>query len=86
MKWKTVENNKRRLVHQLQKIDNFQDKPAPILRFRSTFNGPCIGDPFASFIMDLEQRKKWDVQIDVSLFLLYYSDVIGHYSISPSTF
>ena len=26
--------------------------------------GPCVGEAFASFIMDLDQRQKWDIQID----------------------
>lgn len=64
LKWKTIESNKRRVVHQIEKIDNFQGNSAPILRFRTSFEGPCHGAGFANFIMDLEQRKKWDVQIE----------------------
>lgn len=64
LKWKRVEANQRRLVHEIEKIDNFQGLSAPILRFRSTIEGPCDGEAFASFIMDLENRKKWDAQID----------------------
>ena len=26
--------------------------------------GPCVGELFANFIMELEQRKKWDQQIE----------------------
>ena len=63
-KWKTVESNKRRTVHQIEKIEKFQGVPAPIIRFRSTLQGPCLGDAFASFIMDLDKREKWDNQID----------------------
>jgi len=63
MQWKTIESNKRRIVHQIQKIDNFQGKPAPIIRFRSSLKGPCVGECFGNFIMDLEERKKWDPQI-----------------------
>jgi hypothetical protein len=58
-----VESNKRKTVFQLDKIDNFQGLPAPILRFRSSMEGPCVGEYFARFIMDLEERKKWDAQI-----------------------
>jgi hypothetical protein len=75
LKWKTIESNKRRAVHQIDKIDNFQGHPAPIVRFRSTIDGPCVnacfakapffvGESFASFIMNLEDRKKWDAQIE----------------------
>lgn len=64
LKWKKVEFNRRKLVHQIDKIDNFQGQPAPILRFRSSMQGPCHGELFAKFIMDLDQREKWDAQID----------------------
>jgi len=64
LKWKRVEANRNRLVHEIEKIDNFQGLNAPILRFRSTLEGPCDGEAFANFIMNLEDRKKWDAQID----------------------
>jgi hypothetical protein len=63
LKWKTIELNKRRVVSQIEKIDNFQGLTAPILRFRSSLEGPCDGEAFANFIMNLEDRKKWDAQI-----------------------
>jgi hypothetical protein len=64
LKWKNVESNSRKLVHQIEKIDNFQGHPATILRFRASMEGPCHGELFAKFIMDLEQRQRWDAQID----------------------
>jgi hypothetical protein len=64
LKWKTVESNQRRLVSQVEKIDNFQGINAPILRFRSSMQGPCDGGAFAKFMMNLDDRKKWDAQID----------------------
>lgn len=64
LKWKKVESNKRKTVHQIEKIDNFQGLGCPIVRFRASLKGPCIGMKFASFIMDLEERKKWDPQIE----------------------
>lgn len=64
LKWKKLEANKNRLVHQIEKIDNFQGLNAPILRFRSSMQGPCDGEAFANFVMNLEDRKKWDAQID----------------------
>lgn len=65
LKWKTLENFKvgQRPVHQIHKIDNFQNLGCPVLRFRSSLEGPCIGERFADFIMTLEERKKWDPQI-----------------------
>jgi len=62
--WKRVEANKKRLVHSVEKIDNFQGLNAPLLRFRATLEGPCDGEAFANFVTKLEDRKKWDVQID----------------------
>lgn len=64
LQWKNIEANKRKVVHQIQKIDQFQGHPAPILRFRASLEGPCHGELFANFIMDLEQRKRWDSQIE----------------------
>jgi hypothetical protein len=64
LKWKTVESNQRRLVSQVEKIDNFKGINAPILRFRSSMQGPCDGGAFAKFIMNYDDRKKWDAQID----------------------
>mmetsp|Transcript_9491 Transcript_9491/g.27235 ORF Transcript_9491/g.27235 Transcript_9491/m.27235 type:complete len:325 (-) Transcript_9491:26-1000(-) len=64
LKWKRVEANKGRLVHEIEKIDNFQGLNAPLLRFRSSMQGPCDGEAFANFITNLEDRKKWDAQID----------------------
>lgn len=64
MKWKTVESNKKRTVSKIEKIDNFQGLGAPLLRFRSTLKGPCVGEPFANFLTTLDNRQKWDTQID----------------------
>lgn len=64
MKWKTVESNKRKTVHHIDRIDNFQNLGSPILRFRSSLKGPCVGEAFANFIMDVDERKKWDAQIE----------------------
>lgn len=61
--WKTIEKNPRKTVHSIEKIDNFNGQGAPLLRFRSTLTGPCIGECFANFIMDLDQRRQWDTQI-----------------------
>lgn len=66
LKWKTIESNKRKsaIVHQIDRIDNFMKLGCPILRFRTSINGPCAGECLAQFIMDLDMRKKWDAQID----------------------
>jgi hypothetical protein len=62
--WKTIESNRRGPVSTIEKIDNFQGVDAPILRFRASIDGECDGLPFANFIMDLEERKRWDIQIE----------------------
>jgi hypothetical protein len=64
LKWKNLEKKKRSTVHQIDKIDNFQNLGSPIFRFRSSLKGPCVGLCFANFIMNLEDRKKWDPQIE----------------------
>jgi len=64
MKWKKIEANNRKTVHQIDKIDNFQNLGCPIVRFRSSLEGPCHGMKFADFIMNFEERKNWDPQIE----------------------
>lgn len=64
-KWSKIEENPRKTVHKIDKIDNFQKLGCPIVRFRSSLQGPCSGNKFASFIMDLEERAKWDPQIEM---------------------
>ena len=60
MTWKKVENNQKRLVHHIEKIDNFQGLNAPLLRFRCRMNGPCLGHVFANFLTNKDFRSKWD--------------------------
>lgn len=62
--WKTIETNRRGPVTRIDRIDNFHGIEAPLLRFRGTLEGPCGADLMTSLIMDLEQRSKWDIQID----------------------
>eukprot|EP00546_Thalassionema_frauenfeldii_P016773 CAMPEP_0178895896 /NCGR_PEP_ID=MMETSP0786-20121207/845_1 /TAXON_ID=186022 /ORGANISM="Thalassionema frauenfeldii, Strain CCMP 1798" /LENGTH=329 /DNA_ID=CAMNT_0020566185 /DNA_START=93 /DNA_END=1082 /DNA_ORIENTATION=- len=62
--WKKIEENKKNVVTQVAKIDNYQNLGCPILRFRASLEGPCVGNAFASFIMDIEERSKWDPSIN----------------------
>lgn len=63
--WKSVQPYQpHRIVQQIEKIDNFQGHNAPLLRFRANIPGPCLPDSFARFIMDVDERKRWDTQID----------------------
>jgi hypothetical protein len=61
--WKIVEKSRCGVVKHVDRIDTFNGVDAPLLRFRVTLDGPCVADPLASLIMDLEERSKWDVQI-----------------------
>jgi hypothetical protein len=63
LKWKLLEARPKRTLHRIEKIDNFKDMGSPMLRFRATISGPCLGMPLANFIMNLEDRQKWDQQI-----------------------
>jgi len=61
--WKILESNRRGVVHQVDKIDKFSGLDPPLLRFRGSLEGPCIGEAFAGFIMNVDERKKWDPAI-----------------------
>ena len=63
LNWKKYERKPRHTVFQIDKIDNFQGLGCPIVRWRSTIQGPCVGVKFAEFIMNIEERAKWDPQI-----------------------
>jgi hypothetical protein len=62
--WKTIETNRRGPVTRIDRIDSFNGLEAPLLRFRGSLEGPCEADLMASLIMDLEERSKWDIQIE----------------------
>lgn len=78
-KWKKIESNKNKLVHSIEKIDNFQNLGCPLLRFRSSFdaslhdlnlndlnlnNKKNNGHKFTDVLMKLEHRKQWDLTIE----------------------
>jgi len=63
-KWKNVEVKKKLLVHEIVKIDDFNKLGCAIVRFRSSLQGPCIGMKMVEFIMDFNERSKWDPQIE----------------------
>lgn len=63
LRWKRVETNQKSPVQEIEKIDNFDKLGSPLLRFRSSLQGPCLGEIFGQSIMNLEERKKWDNQV-----------------------
>jgi hypothetical protein len=65
LKWKTVERTPTSTVHQIDKLESFDGKSAPLFRFRATLQGPLLdGGVFGQYILDLDQRKKWDDKIE----------------------
>jgi hypothetical protein len=63
--WKLVERHPTHTVHQIDKLESFDGKEAPLFRFRATLQGPLVdGGVFGQYILDLDQRKKWDDKID----------------------
>jgi len=64
LKWKKVEAKSKNIIHKIEKIDNFQNLHAPLLRFRGSLKGPLSANAFADFITNIHHRKRWDVQID----------------------
>lgn len=66
LKWKTVEKRKGGSgpVKHIEKLESYNGIKAPLLRFRAEIEGPCVGDYFGKYILDLNARKKWDSQIE----------------------
>lgn len=52
------------LFKKIEKIDNFKGRGCPVVRFKSSLRGPCIGMKFVEYITDLKERSQWDPQID----------------------
>ena len=63
LKWKTIESRPKQFLHTIEKVENYLGLGPPLLRFRATIEGPCLGARFADFIMSLEEREQWDDQI-----------------------
>ena len=66
-RWKTVAANPARPLSRIEKIDDFQGKATPLLRFRASLTGPKKqrGYCFSDLISDLELRKQWDATLAV---------------------
>jgi len=64
LKWKKVETRPEGPYRSIEKVENFEGKQAPLLRFQSTFKGPCVGEKFGQYIVDMQERVKWDSQVD----------------------
>ena len=75
-KWKVTDDSSSRLVSHIDKIDNFQNKGVPLLRFRSTLHGPVKKRAlcFAELISVANLRHKWDATSDL-VETVYSADV-----------
>ncbi|KAL7555228.1 hypothetical protein ACHAWF_018883 [Thalassiosira exigua] len=60
--WKVTDDNPKRLVSHIDKIENFQGKGVPLLRMRSTMRGPAKrrGECFSELVSTTDLRQKWD--------------------------
>lgn len=61
-KWKNIDSNPNRLISRIDKIDNFQNKGVPLIRFRSTLQGPAKQRVlcFSELVSTADLRQKWD--------------------------
>lgn len=61
-KWKVSEDNPNRLVSHVDKIDGFDKKGEPLLRFRSSMTGPAKkrAELFSDLVSVTEMRQRWD--------------------------
>ena len=62
LSWKTVEYNEMRLVFNVERLDNFLDRRAPLLRLRSRLRGEerGRGKKFSRLLTDYKLRSQWD--------------------------
>ncbi|KAL3774631.1 hypothetical protein ACHAW5_009574 [Stephanodiscus triporus] len=75
-KWKVMADSSCRLVSHIDKIDNFQKKGVPLVRFRSTLHGPVKkrAECFSELISVANLRHKWDPTSDL-VETVYSADV-----------
>jgi len=61
-KWKVIEQNPKRVVSEVAKIDNFQNKKVPLVRLRSSLKGPTYksGFCFSELISVAKLRQAHD--------------------------
>ena len=78
LSWKTVEKNDKRLVHEIDRIDNFEGTHTPLIRMRSRLKGPerNRGDRFSRLLTDEEFRVQWDPNC-AEIYEMYLADDIA---------
>ena len=78
LSWKTVEKNEKRLVHEIDRIDNFEGTHTPLIRMRSRLKGPerNRGDRFSRLLTDEEFRVQWDPNC-AEIYEMYLADDIA---------
>jgi len=64
LKWKNVEAKKKATVHRIDKCEHYNGEKFPVVRFRSSIKGPCLGLKMVEYIMNIDERAQWDPQID----------------------
>ena len=64
LNWKKVEAKKNAVVHRIDKCEYYNNEKNPVVRFRCSLEGPCIGMKMVDYIMKIEERSKWDPQIE----------------------
>ena len=76
--WKTVEKNEKRLVHEIERIDNFEGTHTPLIRMRSRLHGPerDRGDRFSRLLTDQEFRVHWDPNC-AEIYEMYLADDVN---------
>ena len=76
--WKTAEKNEKRLVHEIERIDNFEGTHTPLIRMRSRLRGPerDRGDRFSRLLTDQEFRVQWDPNC-AEIYEMYLADDIS---------
>ena len=75
-KWKLLGDSASRLVSHVDKIDNYNNKGLPLVRLRSTLNGPIKkrAECFSELISVPNLRHKWDPTSDL-VDTVYSADV-----------
>jgi len=59
-----METNEDEMVYQVEKLEDFAGIPVPVFRFKCKLTGPLFAEFFGRFMIDVNERRKWDEQIE----------------------